>query len=447
MTLDVIFRGGHLVTADAVVRADVGIRDGVVEKIETEIADAATEVVDASGLHLFPGAIDAHVHFNEPGRTEWEGFASGSSALSVGGGTAFFDMPLNSSPATLDVAAFDAKRAAATSVSRADFALWAGLTPANTGELRSLAARGAVGFKAFMCDSGIDEFARADVATLRDGMRIAADLGAIVAVHAESQPMIERLTAEMRRRGNGWRDYLDSRPIQAEIDAIGTAIDLARETGAKLHVVHVSTAAGVDSISSARSKGVDVSAETCPHYLLLTDVDQDRLGAIAKCSPPLRSKAERDRLWDRLADGSILFVGSDHSPAPANMKQGDDAFSIWGGIAGVQSTLTSLLCRDRKLALPLVGKLTSTRVADRFGFPSKGRISVGYDADLVLVDLKSDFVLTRDMLLDRHRASPYVGRRFDAKVRQTWLRGRCVARDGKVVGPPAGRLITPERAR
>ncbi len=440
MSFDLIIRNGQVVTGDNVTITSVGITDGRIVEIG-DVVGSAKEEMDATGLHVFPGLIDPHVHFNEPGRTEWEGIATGSSALAAGGGTCFFDMPLNSSPPTLDGPSFDLKRAAAEASSRTDFALWGGLTPGNLDKLGELAARGVIGFKAFMSNSGIADFSAVDEASLRAGMKIAAGLGLIVAVHAESEAMTARLTAEFRSRNRlgTWADYAATRPIEAEVEAIENAIAIARETGCRLHIVHVSSSAGAHAVKAAQQQGVDVTCETCPHYLAMTIYDLEGLGARAKCAPPLRPPVEAGKLWQDLSDGLFSFVGSDHSPAPESMKQGEDPFAIWGGIAGVQSTLPILLSRG--LPLPLVSQLIAAGAANRFGIPNKGRIAAGYDADLTLVDLEESFELTAEMLLDRHKLSPYVGRTFSGVIKRTIVRGNTVAVDGQVVGDFRGRLI------
>jgi allantoinase len=440
MAFDLIIRNGNVVTADGVTENSIAVTDGKIVEIG-DIIGGAKEEIDATGLHIFPGVIDPHVHFNEPGRTEWEGIATGSSALAAGGGSCFFDMPLNSSPPTLDGPSFDLKRAAAEASSRIDFALWGGLTPDNLEKMEELADRGVIGFKAFMCNSGIDDFQAVDDATLRDGMKFAAERGLIVAVHAESEAITSELTARFRTKNvpGTWADYVATRPIEAEVEAINHAIALARETGCRLHVVHVSSSAGAHAVQVARRQGVDVTCETCPHYLSMTNHDLDGLGARAKCAPPLRPPEEVAKLWEDLADGLFSLIASDHSPAPESMKQGEDPFAIWGGIAGVQSTLPILLSRN--LPLPMVARLTSAGAADRFGIAGKGRIAVGYDADFAIVDVEDSFQLTTEMLLDRHKLSPYVGRSFSGVVKQTVVRGRTVFLDGKTVGNFRGRLV------
>jgi allantoinase len=443
MKFDLLIRNGLVVSDDAVTRTSLGIADGRIVEIGDGIG-TSTEEIDATGLHIFPGVIDPHVHFNEPGRTDWEGIATGSAALAAGGGTCFFDMPLNSSPPTLDGASLDLKREAAEASSRTDFALWGGLTPGNLDKLEELAERGVIGFKAFMSNSGIADFERADDLTLYRGMKIAAKLGLIVAVHAESEEITSRLTAEMRAKGEsaGWEDYLASRPIIAEVEAVQRAITLAAETGCKLHIVHVSNSRASELVRlAAGHSGANVTCETCPHYLALSSHDLIRLGARAKCAPPLRSPGDVDELWNDLSDGKFAFVASDHSPAPESMKVGGDPFAVWGGIAGIQSTLSILLSRGPRLPLAQIANLLSTHAAERFGIKRKGRVAVGYDADLALVDIERCYELVPKMLLDRHKLSPYVGRTFHGVVLQTLVRGNTVFRNGKLVGNFRGQLI------
>ena len=447
---DLLIRHGSVVTTDGVQIADLGIADGLITALAENLPGQAHDEIDASGLHVFPGLIDSHVHFNEPGRTEWEGIRTGSSALAAGGGTLFFDMPLNAHPPTLDAASFDLKHRAAEASSLSDFALWGGLVPENLDRLAALAERGVIGFKAFMSNSGIADFARADAATLRAGMKRAAQLGRLVAVHAESESLTHQLAQAKIAAGQVTiRDYLASRPVTAELDAIRQAIDLAGETGCALHIVHVSSGAGVALVTAARSAGADVSCETCPHYLVLTEDDVERLGAVAKCAPPLRSAAERENLWQRLLAGEITTVGSDHSPAPPDLKTAANFFQVWGGISGVQHTLPLLLTEGhlhRQAALTLIAQLTATAVADRFGLPAtKGRLAPGADADLAIVDLRQSFTVQTDQLFYRHRQTPYAGRVLTGTVRQTILRGTTIFKHGRIVSSPMGRLVKPRR--
>jgi allantoinase len=441
--VDLVIHHVRAVVPDGERETDLAIDDGRIVGFQSQPARGE---IDGQGLLALPGVIDSHVHFNEPGRTEWEGIASGSAALAAGGGTCFFDMPLNSSPPVLDGPSFDLKRAAAEATSTTDFGLWGGLTPGNLDHLETLADLGVVGFKAFMAESGISDFARADDDTLRQGMSIAARRGLPVAVHAEDESLTGRLTHEARSAGRrGVRDYLTSRPAEAELLAIQRAIDIARDTGCDLHVVHVSSAAGVRLVTAARQTGVRVTCETCPHYLFLDDSDAERLGATAKCAPPLRSREEVSQLWAELLAGAIDFLASDHSPAPPSMKTSTDFFDVWGGIAGVQSTLALLLSDDR-LDPRAVAQLTATSPAARYRIPGKGRIAIGYDADLVLVEPHTPWRLDREQLLDRHRGSPYVGRVMQLRVRST-LRCGQVAFDGERIDPACrGRFVRPGNA-
>lgn len=442
---DLVIRGSTLVLPDKLQVLDVAVEDGVISKIGPDLPGAAEEI-DAQGLHVFPGVIDIHLHFNEPGRTEWEGAATGSRALAAGGGTLFFDMPLNSTPCTINAHEFDRKRAALEAASITDFGLWGGLIPGNVGELEELAARGVVGFKAFMCDSGLPEFPRADDGTLYEGLKKAAQLDLPIAVHAESQELTSAFTKQMIEQGRvSIRDFLESRPVMAEVEAIQRAAFLAGEAGAKLHVVHISSGRGVLAALEARSRGVDVSIETCPHYLFFTEEDVERLGSIAKCAPPLRDGVHQGALWAKVMDGSVDAVASDHSPAPPEMKTGV-FWKAWGGIQGVQSTLSVLLERgycERNLSLERIVSLLASTPAKRFRIPNKGSLAEGADADLVLIDLAESSVLRAEDLHQRYPLSPYVGAKFRGLVRQTIRRGETIFQDGAITARHRGKFVRP----
>jgi allantoinase len=447
---NLIIRNGTVVREEGVEALSVGISDGIIADVAPEIEGDAGHEIDASGLHVFPGLIDTHVHFNEPGRADWEGFATGSAAMAAGGGTCFFDMPLNSVPATLDAGSFDEKLHAAQGQSATDFGLWGGLVPGNPDRLDEMADRGVVGFKAFMSDSGIPEFAHADDLTLLEGMRRAARLGLPVAVHAENDAIVSALASRALSSGRiSVRAYLDSRPVIAELEAIERAILFAGETGCSLHIVHVSHPRGALAVADARLRGIDVTCETCPHYLVLCDEDALLMGVPAKCAPPLRARRVMERMWDILSGGHIDYIASDHSPAPESLKAGN-AFEAWGGIAGCQSTLSLLLVEGhlrRGLSLSVLADLTAGKPADRFRLAGKGRIAAGNDADLTLVDLGAGRTLRTDDLLYRHRVSPYLGRAVHGLVRHTLVRGQIVFEDGRLTGLRPGRLVRPAPAR
>jgi len=424
--LDLLIRGAQPVP-------EIGITNG---RIVTFAAGPAREEIDATGLLVLPGVVDAHVHFNEPGRTDWEGWETGSRSAVAGGVTTVCDMPLNSTPPLVDAAAFDAKLAAAASKSVCDFAFWGGLIPQSVDRLEELARCGVIGFKAFMCHSGIDDFPRADDATLRAGMKRAAPLDLPVAVHAE-------LDRESRPRGTMVRDYLASRPIAMELDAVRVALEIAGETGCALHVVHVSSAPSVALIADAKRNGVNVTCETCPHYLTLTGEDMERLGAVAKCAPPMRDPVNRDQLWRELVGGRLDTLGSDHSPSPWVLKENADFFKVWGGVSGIQHLLPLLL--DAGLEPGPFARLAAENPARRFRLSHKGRLEPGMDADLVLVEKGPARTLSAEDLFYRHPHSPYVGRSLRVRVARTILRGRAVFCDGEIVSPPAGRLVKPQR--
>ena len=393
-----IVRGGTVVTARGVERADVAIEDGLITAVGRDLDEQRAEI-DAGGLHVFPGGIDSHVHFNEPGRTEWEDVAHGSAALAAGGYTAFVDMPLNNLPVTTTVEAFDLKLTAMRRSAKVAYGLWGGLVPGNLDQLAGMVERGAMGFKAFMCPSGIDEFPACDERTLRVGMKRIAELDSILLVHAED-PALLREPA-----GPGAREFVDSRPVEAEVAAMQRAISIARETGCRLHVVHVSSARGADLL------GDDVSGETCPHYMLYTAADVERIGGTAKCAPPLRD--ERMPM--------LPIVVSDHSPSTLALKQGDDFRKIWGGISGCQSTRQLLLAQDYDL--PSIAAVTSTNIADRFRIARKGDIAPGFDADLWIVDLHHEDVVRREDLLYRNPFSVHEGRKIRGRTVRTLARG------------------------
>lgn len=425
---------------DLLVRSeqDIGISEGKIVALGKHLSGSTKSELDARDLTIFPGVIDSHVHFNEPGRTDWEGFATGSRAAVAGGTTTVFDMPLNSHPPTIDGAAFDLKRAAAEKDSLVDFGLWGGLVPGNLNQLETLRDRGVVGIKAFMCESGIDDFPAVDTTTLRAGMKHAAALDLLVAVHAEADELIRH-----EPNKGTVRDYLNSRPIEVELAAIRTAIELAHETNCRLHIVHVSSGGGVAVVAEARAQGVDVTCETCPHYLLLTDEDMGRLGAVAKCAPPLRSPHDQAGLWDRVDD--ISTIGSDHSPSPWQIKERTNFLEVWGGISGCQHLL-QLLLENEKLSQADLIRLTSTAVAKRFRIEQKGAIEVGKDADLTLVDLRANETVTAKSLHYRHRHSPYVGRRLRGRILRTLLRGQTIFEDGRFLERPTGRFVRPRHS-
>ena len=445
-SFDLVIRNGQVITTDGIGPSDIAIVDGVIVELGAGIAGRGAVEIDATGLTIFPGGVDPHVHFQDPGHSAWEGFANGSRALAAGGMTVVFDMPLDCVPTTIDGKSFDRKLEVVQGASLVDFAFWGGLVPGNLEQMEELAARGVVGFKAFMAN-GTADFPAVDDLTLYEGMVRCVELGCLLAVHAENEQITGRLTARaLAERRTGPRDFIASRPSVAEHEAIARALLFAEETKCPLHIVHVTTAHGVALIAAAQARGVDVSCETCPHYLVFTEDDIEALGVLGKCAPPLRSAAEPDRLWEYIRSGVLPIIGSDHSPTTDVEETGDDFFAMMGGISGCQSTRTILLeyGYDRRgIALSTIAGMTAGNAARRFNIPGKGEIAIGYDADLALVDLDVRGELQAADLLYRQKRSAFVGKAIRGRIVRTYVRGTAVFANGSIVSAPIGRRIIP----
>lgn len=437
-TYDLIIKNGKIVTAESVIQGDIAVKDGKIQEVGQALQGTAVRVIDAEGQHVLPGLIDTHVHFNEPGRTEWEGLATGSRSLAAGGATSFFDMPLNSTPPTINKENLDLKKACADEKSIVNPYFWGGLVPENIADLKELHENGVIGFKAFMSPSGIADFNHVDDVTIFKGMKEIASLGSLLAVHAESTVICDQLAEEKQKQGKtSARDFVESRPIISEIEAVRRIISYAEATGCKLHVVHASSRKVVEVIQEAKDRGVDITVETCPHYLALNVQDFEAKGGLAKCCPPLRDQDEVEDLWAAVANGEINVIASDHSPAPASMKTiTDNYFEGWGGISGAQSTLNIMLTEGyfkRNLPLEKIVELTATNPAKLFGLTNKGVLEAGYDADIAIVDLNESFELKNEDLFYRHQHSPYVGMTFKGKVKTTIVNGEVVFENDKIV--------------
>ncbi len=451
---DTVLQGGHVVLETGALKQDVAVTDGMISAIgESLTADAGTEILDATGLVVLPGLVDAHVHFNEPGRTHWEGWETGTRGAAAGGVTTVLEMPLNASPPTTTRASFAAKRDAAGKSALVDYGLWGGFVDDNSSHFDALKEQGIVALKAFMCESGIDDFAHVPSELLASGIAKAARLGLLVGVHAEDNDITSSLTKEMHAGGRTDRGaWGESRPRRAEAEAIAEALDYVRRAGngARLHVVHVSSGDALAVIEGGKAANQAVTAETCPHYLAFTEDDFDRIGPALKCAPPLRDEANRRSLWSAVLAGTIDSIGSDHSPCPAEAKlRGeDDVWQAWGGVSGIQATLPVMITEgihQRGLGWERLADLLCTNPAKIFGlYPSKGAIRVGADADFTLVDPEVEWTFSSGQLETRSGISPYIGTRFRGAVVRTIVRGRTVFRHGSVVGDVGyGRFVRP----
>ena len=412
-----ILKGGQVVFEDAVRKCDIRVEAGRIAELGQLTGE---DMIDVEGCVILPGAIDPHVHFNEPTNEAWEGFTSGSHMLRQGGITHYFDMPLNGEPPTTTAKRFKQKLALAEQKSIIDVSLWGGLVPGNIEQLRPMHDLGAVGFKAFMSPSGLDGFEHVDDATLFLGMQEVASFGGIVALHAENATITTLLAKQAKQQGYiDAKAYHASRPVIAEVEAVARALYFAKQTRCKLHFVHISTPEAVDIIEQAKRDGVDVTSETCPHYLLFNEHAYEQAGVHAKCAPPLRAEALRQQLVKDVVDGRIDFLASDHSPCPPDMKQmgAGGYFDAWGGINGGQFTLLAALSLvdDGFLTLPQVAALTSTNVAERFSLQTKGRIAVGYEASFSVVKRQA-WTVTKQQLAAKHQASLYEGCTFGWQV-------------------------------
>ena len=421
--VDLVVRSRHAVLPDGERPAAVAVSEGVIVAVEPyEAVVGAAEDVDLGAVALLPGLVDTHVHVNEPGRTEWEGFATATRAAAAGGVTTIVDMPLNSLPPTVDVAALDVKMAAARGRRHVDVGFWGGAIPGNAGALPALHDAGVFGFKAFLADSGVPEFPPVTADQLALAM---SGVDARFVVHAEDPYHLHEAAASP-----AYADFLASRPPDAERAAVATAIDVARAAGARVHILHLSSATALPLIAAARRDGVRVTAETCPHYLALAAERIPDGATEFKCCPPIRERANADRLWAALADGLISCVVSDHSPCTPELKRADtgDFAAAWGGIASVQLGLPVIwtAARERGFTLADVVSWMARRPAGLIGLTRKGRLAVGADADLVAFDPAATFVVDPHALHHRNPVTPYAGRTLAGVVRTTWLRGRRV---------------------
>lgn len=448
MKPDLYLRNGTVVTETGAFHGGVAVSAGVITQVVagTPTIDAA-ETIDLQGKWLLPGLVDGHVHFNEPGLEKWERYRTGTRAAAAGGVTTIVDMPLNSTPPTINLGELERKRTAVQSEAVVDYAHWGGLVNNNLADLAPLHDAGVIGFKAFMTYA--PDFPRVDDDLIHAGMEQIQALGNLVAIHAENEYVTAHRARELqaadRRDLAAWPE---SRPPFQELEAIRRVLYWAGVTGARLHIVHVSIAEGVRAATQAKLEGVNVTVETCPQYLLLDLEDYERIGPRAKCAPPIRSRVHVEALWDCVLAGLVDTIGSDHSPCTIQDKEigYTDIWQAWGGISGVQTLLPGLLTEGvhrRGLELPLLTRMVAANPARTFGlYPQKGTILPGSDADLVVVDPDRHWTLAADDLYYRNRHSAFTGYPFQGWVERTFVRGVSVCEQGVVtVEPGFGRLL------
>ena len=438
--LDTVFRARRVLTTAGIVPRCVGVRDGVIVAIEPygESLQAPRTVEVRDDEVLMPGLVDSHVHVNEPGRTDWEGFASATRAAAAGGITTIVDMPLNSIPPTVDVEALAVKREAARPQAHVDLGFWGGAVPGNRSRLRGLHDAGVFGFKCFLLHSGVEEFPHLDPDGLEEDLAELAGYDALMIVHAEDSRAIDRAPSP---RGESYAHFMASRPRGAENVAVAQVIERARWTGARVHVLHLSSSDALPMIASARREGVQITVETCPHYLSFAAEEIADGATQFKCCPPIREAANRELLWQGLREGVIDSIVSDHSPSTADLKLLDtgDFGLAWGGVASLQVSLpaTWTQARSRGFELTDVSRWMAARPAALARMTRKGLLALGYDADLVVFAPDEAFVVDPARLYHKNPVTPYAGRALAGVVRSTWLRGEPVDFE-----TPRGRLLT-----
>jgi len=434
---DLVIRGPRVVTENGVGPASVHISDGRIEAVKPfEEIPSDCELVEAGDDSIvMPGLVDTHVHINEPGRTDWEGFETATRAAAAGGVTTIVDMPLNCIPATTTLDGFKAKLDAARGKLHVDVAFWGGVVPRNTSELAKLWNAGVVGFKCFLVHSGVDEFPNVAESDLCEAMPILARLGATLIVHAELPDPIENAGCDQSKDNvfdnRSYETFLRSRPREAENRAVQLMIRLSRETGCRIHIVHHSSSDAIEILRAAKASGLQVTAETCPHYLHFAAEDIADGATEYKCCPPIRERENREQLWGALRDGTIDMVISDHSPCPPAMKlrEQGDFMKAWGGISSLQLRLPVMWteARSRGCELDELTEWLCRAPARQVGLDKrKGKFAVGCDADIVIWNPDHQFRVEREMIHHRHKLTPYTGEVLSGVVEKTFLRGQIV---------------------
>ena len=446
---NLIIRSRRVVTPENVLPASLHIHNGIITALG-EWDDVPTEIplVDAGDAVVMPGLVDAHVHVNEPGRTEWEGFTTATRAAAAGGITTLVDMPLNSIPPTTTPDGFAAKLAAAQGQCLIDVAFWGGVIPGNTKDLKPLLNAGVRGFKCFLIHSGVDEFPHVTDSNLREAMPELARLNSVLLVHAEVPEPIENAAEELKNsNAQDYQTFLKSRPRASENEAVALMIRLCRETGARVHIVHHSSSDVLPLLKSARAEGLPITVETCPHYLTFAAEEIPDGATHFKCCPPVRERENREQLWAALAEGLIDMVVSDHSPCTPNLKllETGDFLEAWGGIAALQFSLPVMWTQLQKRGFGLreLTRWMSAAPAKLAGLDKrKGRLAVGYDADVVIWNPEAEFKVVPENIHFRHKLTPYAGMDLRGVVEATYVRGTKVYEQGQFAAKATGKLLT-----
>lgn len=441
-------KGQRVVTPEGVRPATLWLEAGrIVASEDYQRQPSGPAVIDAEDRFVSAGLVDTHVHVNEPGRTDWEGFDTATRAAAAGGITTLVDMPLYSIPATTTVDALENKIALARRKSWVDVGFWGGLVPGNEGEIAGLAAAGVCGFKASLVDSGVEGFKATPVDALRSVAPAIAATGLPLLVHCEDPAAIAAAESASTDR-RSYDGYLASRPPEAETAAVEAVLGIAAETGLKLHIVHLTTGMALPAIAAARSRGLQVTVETCPHYLTFTAEEIADGATQFKCAPPIRPWAEREKLWEALSAGEIDLLASDHSPSPPELKELEegDFFAAWGGISSLQLLLPAVWTEAERRSLDpsQVSRWLAAGPAELAGLSKhKGLLAPGWDADIAIWDAASSLVVNPARLEHRHQLTPYADRRLFGVMEATILRGDLIFAEGRLVGKPGGAVVSP----
>lgn len=446
---DTIIRHGTLVLPEQCLVADLAIQDGKIAHIAPEIKGSAKEEIDATGCYVLPGMVDVHMHISEPGRTEWEGYLTGTKAMAAGGTTAFVEMPLNTIPCTMDVDTLNVKLAAAKNQCYVDYSPMGGLLPWNLKDLKPLSQAGVAAFKAFVatCGSGKEgDFKNVDDYELYAGMQVLAETGDLLIVHCENAAITDKLGEKAMAEGKKkLSDYVATRPVFTEVEAVKRVLLIAKETGCRVHIAHCSCPEAVEAVLEAQAEGVDATAESCPHYFLFATEDLDAIGPKAKCSPPIRNRHNQARMWELLESGVLNILGSDHSPCTPDLKETDNAFKAWGGISGTQNSVDAMFdaaVKKRNISPVTLMRALATEPAKRFRLQDKGELSLGKDADIVILDPNQSYTVKAENLYYKNKFSAYEGFQIDCRITHTWVRGHLVYQlEAGIIGEPQGKLM------